>query len=217
MVGRVLHYLKCMPLTERSSRCYPMLNKQVVFFQAPGDGRGFTRVHLQGAARQGEPRHGWRPSADPLPQLRAGPCPLGGVAAAAAGRSHGRTSACASACQAAAWRARAARWSQPLFISPAGRRLREEAPAKPDCPSLPGRSGESGCWPAAQKMRHYQPAASRDGRPKAATAPPMRPATWGGQGDTQPLLFESREKDNWKRSPSTGTPPSSAQLGEGGG
>lgn len=73
--------------------------EQVVLFQAPGGGRRFTQAHFQGASRQRQGRWGSRSPAGPLPQLG----PLGGAAVA---RSHGRASACASACQ--RW-ARAAR------------------------------------------------------------------------------------------------------------
>lgn len=47
--------------------------EQVVLFQAPGGGRGFTRGYFQGVSRQWEPRSGARTPADPYRSPAPGP------------------------------------------------------------------------------------------------------------------------------------------------
>lgn len=136
-----------MPLTERPSRCYPTLNKSCfsrlreaagvspafIFEAPPGSGSPATaqarrpipyRGSAPGTARSALPARRWlghmggrAPALPPVRRRRDGPGPPG--------------------------RPRRPLKSVPIYIS---RRLRrEEAPAKSDCPSLPGWSGESGC------------------------------------------------------------------------
>lgn len=213
MVCRVFHYLKCTFLTEPSSRCYPTRNKSC--FSRLREAAGVSPAVISRVPPDsGEPALGHAPG----PTL-ALPLPL--PAGLGRGGHMGRPGACASACQrrdgpGPPGRPRRPLKSVPIYISP--------APAgggageiRLPFPSRAERGERAGADLQPRKCGITSPPPPAMGAPGQTTSPQTHPATRGGQGYIQQLLFQRREKYNWKRSPSPASPLSPAELGGRGG